>query len=48
MLAVLYAQGGFGLVLGAAAVFGLIVWCASVAFYFLAQGSRREVPSPAE
>jgi hypothetical protein len=48
MLAVLYAQGGFGLVLGAAAVFGLIVWCASVAFYYLAQGSRTEVPTPAE
>lgn len=37
MLAVLHAQGGFGLVLGGAAVFGLIVWCASLAFFFLAQ-----------
>lgn len=39
MLAVLHAQGGFGLVLAGAAVFGLIVWCASLAFFFLAQGA---------
>jgi len=39
MLAVLHAQGGFGLVLAGAAVFGLIVWCAALAFFFLAQGA---------
>lgn len=48
MLAVLYARGGFGLVLGAAALFGLVVWCASVAFYWLAQDSRTEMATPAE
>ncbi|WP_306224269.1 MFS transporter [Bosea beijingensis] len=37
MLAVLHAQGGFGLVLAGATVFGLIIWCASLAFFFLAQ-----------
>jgi MFS family permease len=39
MLAVLHAHGGFGLVLAGAAVFGLIVWCAALAFFFLAQGA---------
>lgn len=48
MLAVLYAQGGFGLVLGGAAVFGLVVWLASLAFYFLAQGSTSQKAAPAE
>ena len=48
MLAVLYARGGFGLVRGAAALFGLVVWSASVAFYWLAQGTRSEMATPAE
>lgn len=48
MLAVLYAQGGFGLVLGGAAVFGLVVWLASLAFYFLAQGAASQKAAPAE
>ena len=48
MLAVLYARGGFGLVLGAAAVFGLIVWCAALAFYILAQDTRTQAATPAE
>lgn len=47
MLALLHAQGGFGLVLAGAAVFGLIVWLASLAFYCLAQGAS-ETTAPAE
>lgn len=48
MLAVLHAQGGFGLVLAGAAVFGLIVWCASLAFFFLAQAAPATGAVPAE
>jgi len=47
MLAVLHAQGGFGLVLAGAAVFGLIVWCASLAFFFLAQAAPAASTIPA-
>lgn len=39
MLALLHAQGGFGLVLAGATIFGLIVWCASLALFFLAQAA---------
>ena len=48
MLAVLHAQGGFGLVLAGAAVFGLIVWCAALAFFFLAQDAPAASTVPAE
>lgn len=48
MLALLHAQGGFGLVLAGATVFGLIVWCASLAFFFLAQAAPRASTVPAE
>lgn len=48
MLAVLHAQGGFGLVLTGAAAFGLIVWGASLAFFFLAQAAPAARTAPAE
>lgn len=48
MLALLHAQGGFGLVLAGAAVFGLIVWCAALAFFFLAQAAPATGAAPAE
>jgi MFS family permease len=48
MLAVLHAQGGFGLVLAGAAVFGLIVWCAALAFFFIAQAAPAASTVPAE
>lgn len=48
MLALLHAQGGFGLVLAGATVFGLIVWCASLAFFFLAQAAPAASTVPAE
>ena len=48
MLAVLHAQGGFGLVLAGATVFGLIVWCAALAFFFLAQAAPTANTVPAE
>jgi MFS family permease len=48
MLAVLHAQGGFGLVLAGATVLGLIVWCASLAFFFLAQAAPAASTIPAE
>lgn len=48
MLAVLHAQGGFGLVLAGAAVFGLIVWCAALAFFFIAQSASAASTVPAE
>ena len=48
MLALLHAQGGFGLVLTGAAVFGLIVWCAALAFFVLAQAAPATEATPAE
>nr|WP_047579982.1 MFS transporter [Methylobacterium sp. ZNC0032] len=48
MLALLHAQGGFGLVLAGASVFGLIVWCAALAFFFLAQAAPAASTVPAE
>jgi len=48
MLALLHAQGGFGLVLAGATVFGLIVWCASLAFFFLAQAAPAAKAAAAE
>lgn len=48
MLALLHSQGGFGLVLAGATVFGLIVWCASLAFFFLAQAAPATSTATAE
>ena len=48
MLALLHAQGGFGLVLAGATAFGLIVWCAALAFFFLAQAAPAASAVPAE
>ncbi|GJE61242.1 MFS transporter [Methylobacterium trifolii] len=47
MIALLHERGGFGLVLGTAAVFGLVIWLAALAFFGLARGDVRAL-APAE
>ncbi|GBU19185.1 MULTISPECIES: MFS transporter [unclassified Methylobacterium] len=48
MIALMHDRGGFGLVLGAAALCGLAVWLAALAFYLLASDRRGESTVPAE
>jgi MFS family permease len=48
LIALLHTKGGFPLVLGAAAAFGLAIWLAAVAFLSLASARRRGEVVPAE
>ena len=48
LIALLHTKGGFPLVLGAAAAFGMAIWLAAVAFLALASAPRREDVIPAE
>jgi MFS family permease len=48
LIALLHTKGGFPLVLGAAAAFGMAIWLAAVAFLSLASAPRRDEAVPAE
>ena len=48
MIALLHERGGFSLVLGVAATFGMAIWIAAIIFRFLASMRLRASPAPAE
>ena len=48
LIAFAHAHGGFPTVLGAAAVFGLIIFGCAAAFFAVASGGAPRQPAPAE
>ena len=48
LIALLYGTSGFGLVLGAAATFGAVIFLCSLAFFLVAQGSPARTAVAAE
>ncbi len=46
--ALLHESGGFGLVLGMAAAFGLVIWLSAIGFLALARGGGQRSLAPAE